>query len=282
MNTKTFIQISASLLLAATLSACATKSHVSSDGTTDNPVFPAVDKVSPSFAHNRGTFPTADELAQVKAGMTKDQMYKLLGRPHFNEGMFRVREWDYLFHFHTPGQGTDDVTTCQFKILYDNKMYTRSFFWQAVDPIDAVCPPATPNNTSGNVRNFTLSADTLFEFDKSGENDMKAAAKPSLDRFANEIRRFEKVNSIRIGGHTDRLGSDDYNIGLSARRAETVRRYLVARGVPAGVMSAQGFGESNPIVTCSDQLPRQELIACLQPNRRVEIQVDGLGELSLN
>lgn len=68
-------------MLAMVLSACATKSHVSSEGTTDNPVFPAVDKVSPSFAHNRGTFPTTDELAQVKAGMTKDQMYKLGSSP---------------------------------------------------------------------------------------------------------------------------------------------------------------------------------------------------------
>ena len=281
MNAKSFVKVSASIMLAMVLSACATKSHVSSEGTTDNPVFPAVDKVSPSFAHNRGTFPTTDELAQVKAGMTKDQMYKLLGRPHFNEGMFRVREWDYLFHFPTPGQGTNDVTTCQFKILYDNNMFTRSFFWQAVDPVDAVCPPATPSTTQ-NTRSITLNADALFEFDKSGEKDMKAAAKPRLDHFANEVKRFSKVNAIRISGHTDRLGNDDYNMNLSERRAETVRRYLVARGVPAGVMSAQGLGENQPVVTCSEQLPRQELISCLQPNRRVEIQVDGLGDLTVN
>ena len=47
-------------------------------------------------------------------------------------------------------------------------------------------------------------------------------------------------------------------------------------------MSAQGLGESQPVVTCSEQLPRQELISCLQPNRRVEIQVDGLGDLTVN
>ncbi|MBF0804588.1 MULTISPECIES: outer membrane protein assembly factor BamE [Neisseria] len=144
MKTKTIIQAGASLLLAAALSACATKSNVSRDGTTDNPVFPPVHKVSPSFKHNKGTFPTADELAQIKAGMTKDQFYKLLGRPHFNEGMFNVREWDYVFHFHTPGQGTDNVTTCQFKIIYDSKKYARSFHWKAVDPETASCPVAAP------------------------------------------------------------------------------------------------------------------------------------------
>lgn len=144
MKTKTIIQAGASLLLAAALSACATKSNVSREGTTDNPVWPKLSKVSPSFAHNRGTFPTADELGKIKAGMTKDEFYKLLGRPHFNEGMFNVREWDYVFHFHTPGQGTNDVTTCQFKIIYDSKKIARSFHWKAVDPETASCPVAEP------------------------------------------------------------------------------------------------------------------------------------------
>ena len=101
---KRIIQSGAVLMLAAVLSACATKSDVKADGTTDNPVFPEARHISPSFAKKMGTFPTADELAQIKAGMTKDQFYKLLGRPHFNEGMFAVREWDYVFHFHTPGR----------------------------------------------------------------------------------------------------------------------------------------------------------------------------------
>ncbi|MDO4907801.1 outer membrane protein assembly factor BamE [Neisseria sp.] len=144
MKTKTIIQTGICLLAAAVLSACATKSRVSKDGTTDNPVFPSVNKVSPSFKHKRGTFPTADELEQIKEGMTKDEFYKLLGRPHFNEGMFNVREWDYVFHFHTPGQGTNDVTTCQFKIIYDSKKYARSFHWKAVDPETASCPVVKP------------------------------------------------------------------------------------------------------------------------------------------
>ena len=140
MKFKSMTKMTAVMLLAATLSACATKSDIKQDGTTDHPVFPKVSKVSPSFAHNQGTFPTADELAQIKPGMTKDQFYKLLGRPHFNEGMFSVREWDYLFHFHTPGQGKDGITSCQFKIIYDKDKIARSFHWQAVEPDHGECP----------------------------------------------------------------------------------------------------------------------------------------------
>lgn len=274
MKTKNMIQAGSVLLLAAALSACATKSSVKRDGTTDNPVFPPVHKVSPSFKHNKGTFPTADELAQIKAGMTKDQFYKLLGRPHFNEGMFNVREWDYVFHFHTPGKGTDNVSTCQFKIVYDSKKYARSFHWKAVDPVDGQCPPqAQPQ------QRYTLSADALFAFDKGGAGDMQAAGRAELDSLAEKLKTFD-LRRVTVVGHTDRLGSEQYNQVLSAQRAETVRRYLIERGVPAGVVHAYGAGESEPVTQCADNGGRADLIACLQPDRRVEIAVDGSAPLA--
>lgn len=260
------------LLTLAMLAACATKSDVKPDGTTDEPVFPK--PYSVTFNKDRGTFPTTDELSNVKAGMTKDQLYKLLGRPHYDEGMFDVREWDYLFHFHTPGQGTDNVTTCQFKVIYDNKKFARSFFWKAVDPVDAVCPPSVGNQ---NTERFSLSADALFVFDKSGAGDMNAEGKARLDELAEKIKQFDRLKAIRITGHTDRLGDAGYNQILSERRAETVRRYLIQRGVPAGIMSAQGEGERRPVESCSNALGRTELVSCLQPNRRVEVEVDGSG-----
>ena len=276
MQRKQIIKSSGMLMLAALLAACATKSDVKSDGTTDHPVFPDVKRISPSFAHNRGTFPTADELAQVKAGMTKDEFYKLLGRPHFNEGMFDVREWDYVFHFHTPGQGADDVTTCQFKIIYDKHKYARSFYWKAVDPADAVCPPVKP---SADAQRYTIGADALFAFDKSGAGDINAEGRRKLDEFADKVKTFDHLKAIRITGHTDRLGGSAYNQRLSQERAETVRSYLIGRGVSAGVMSAQGAGETAPVQQCSDNLPRNQLIQCLKPNRRVEIEVEGSGKL---
>lgn len=71
------------------------------------PVWPKWDWVT--LNNTKGTFPDLQSLSQVRTGMTKDQLYYLLGRPHYNDG-WRPVEWNYLFHFHTPGQGTDDVT----------------------------------------------------------------------------------------------------------------------------------------------------------------------------
>ena len=60
-----------------------------------------------TFNKDRGTFPDFDELDQMRPGLTKDDIYKILGRPHYDEGYGWCAEWDYLFHFYTPGVGVD-------------------------------------------------------------------------------------------------------------------------------------------------------------------------------
>ncbi len=109
MKIKQIVKPGLAVLAAGVLSACATKSNVKADGTTDNPVFPK--PYSVTLDNNRGTFPTYDELDLMRPGLTKDDIYKILGRPHYDEGMYGVREWDYLFHFHTPGVGIDPENT---------------------------------------------------------------------------------------------------------------------------------------------------------------------------
>ena len=139
---KQFKGVALMLAAVAALSACTTAgTKVSSEGTAEKLHWP--DPVSTTFNKDRGTFPNLDSLRTIRPGMSKDQLYYLIGRPHFDEG-FRVREWDYLFHFNTPGVGTEGVTTCQYKILFDNKKFARTFHWRAVDPVDAACPPPPP------------------------------------------------------------------------------------------------------------------------------------------
>jgi OmpA-OmpF porin, OOP family len=74
-----------------------------------------------------------------------------------------------------------------------------------------------------------------------------------------------------VTGHTDRLGSAAYNQRLSLQRAEAVRDYLGSKGVPPDRVRAQGVGAAQPKVECKDA-NRQKLIACLEPNRRVEVE----------
>lgn len=271
MKAMQFVRKAAVLAVSATvLAGCAAVSHVKPDGTTDEPVWPKWDSVS--FDKKRGTFPDLGSLKQVKPGLTKDQMYYLLGRPHYAEA-WRPVEWNYLLHFHTPGQGTDGVTTCQFKVLYDKNMITRSFHWNPVDPAGADCPPLP--QAEMNKHRYTLGADALFAFDGGSLADLQPGGRRELDDLADKLQRFDELNGITVTGHTDRLGSDAYNRRLSQQRADTVRSYLVQKGLPAAKITARGLGEQAPVVQCKDSMGRNELIACLQPNRRVEVEVDG-------
>jgi OOP family OmpA-OmpF porin len=85
------------------------------------------------------------------------------------------------------------------------------------------------------------------------------------------MRNDPKIERVTITGHTDRLGTDSYNLKLSQRRAEAVKSYLVGKGVEARRLVAVGKGESSPVVQCNDK-DRQKLIDCLEPNRRVEVE----------
>ena len=174
------------------------------------------------------------------------------------------------------------MTTCQFKVLFDKKMVAQNFYWNPIDPSTASCPPAAAPATvaAPSTQRYTMNGDALFAFNRSGSGDLLSGARSELDTLANRISKFDRLSAVAVVGHTDRIGSDDYNMALSQRRAQTVANYLSSRGVPASVISAQGAGESQPAVECSDKLGRSELIACLQPNRRVEIQVTGSGVLN--
>lgn len=107
----------------ALLAGCSNLSKVDDQGRTDNPVWPEVKDVT--FNHDgeqKGSHVTEESLALIEVGMNKDQIYNLLGRPHFKEGLYGVREWDYLFNF-------KDIQ-CQFKILFDKNMNVGSTLWR--------------------------------------------------------------------------------------------------------------------------------------------------------
>jgi OOP family OmpA-OmpF porin len=133
-------------------------------------------------------------------------------------------------------------------------------------PVPVVVPPR---------RRVSFSAESLFGFDKS---TIKSEGRIALDLFAKETQGT-RFDVITVEGHTDRLGTAAYNERLSMERAEAVKSYLVQTGgLDAGKVTAVGKGETSPATQAQDCVgnkPSPKLIACLQPDRRVEIEVTG-------
>ncbi|VWX58885.1 Outer membrane protein A [Burkholderiales bacterium 8X] len=262
---------------------------ISDDGRATEVVFPDVAR---SAWQKEGTFPNLDNLRLVGAGASKDQLYDLIGRPHFREGAIAVREWDYVFNFREPSGG---VVTCQFKAIFDKDARAQSFHWAPAACADrlkpAVVPPTpriaerpaalpivaaapTAKALPPQRRRIELSADALFKFGKSSTDSLQDEGRRELDGLAASLGDARDTAKLKITGHTDRLGSPSFNQSLSLARAISTRDYLAQSGIPAHNMQTFGRGMSEPKVQCAPS-SRILLIECLAPNRRVEIEVSG-------
>jgi OOP family OmpA-OmpF porin len=124
-------------------------------------------------------------------------------------------------------------------------------------------------------RQYSLSADALFDFDKA---TLRPEGRTRIARLGTDLDNVS-YDSVDVTGHTDPIGSDAYNQDLSQRRADSVRTELVQEGVPSGRINAQGVGETQLKVTpqdCAGARNRAALIECYQPNRRVDVSVYGV------
>jgi OOP family OmpA-OmpF porin len=121
----------------------------------------------------------------------------------------------------------------------------------------------------------TLDARTLFDFDKAV---LRPAGEAALDDF---VRKYEPLHPeiIMAVGHADRLGSEAYNQTLSEHRVEAVRNYLITKGIGQEHIHTEGNGETQPVTKSGECVGEQstKVIECLQPDRRVELEVQGAG-----
>ena len=143
----------------------------------------------------------------------------------------------------------------------------------AAAPAKAAPAPAPAGAPKPAAQKVTFAADALFDFDKA---DLRPEGKAKLDKLTDDIKGI-KLEVILAVGHTDRIGEDAYNQKLSERRAAAVKTYLVGKGVETNRVYTEGKGEKQP-VTKPDQCKgakSKKVIDCLQPDRRVEIEVIG-------
>ncbi len=147
---------------------------------------------------------------------------------------------------------------------------------QAPLPLPVVEAPPPPPAAVATTEKISLSAGALFRFNKRSEADLLPKGRAQLDELVVRLEQvYAHVDQIRLVGHTDRLGTERYNEKLSVDRASTVQAYLERKGLNVP-MTAAGNAAREPVVTCKGRKATKALTACLQPNRRVELEITGV------
>jgi len=120
---------------------------------------------------------------------------------------------------------------------------------------------------------ITLAADALFDFNKAV---LRPEGKKKLDELVAKSKQINLEVIIAVG-HTDRIGSAKYNQKLSEKRAAAVKAYLVKQGIDQNKVHTEGKGKTQPVTgdKCKGNKKTKSLIQCLQPDRRVDIEVIG-------
>ncbi len=147
----------------------------------------------------------------------------------------------------------------------------HEFYAEHNEPPKKVVAKLAPVATDyGKLIKITSPGDALFDFDSAA---LKTSSAQILENFARELQDVQ--NNFIVIGYTDRLGSNNYNKKLSLRRAETVKIYLISKGIDPNRIFIEGRGESNSVTgdKCGENMKRTTLIDCLSPDRRVEVKV---------
>ncbi|MCP5249640.1 MAG: OmpA family protein [Candidatus Accumulibacter sp.] len=165
--------------------------------------------------------------------------------------------------FWTPAGAAKDPAGCKC----DKDLLPK----EVCEPKMAAAAAAPTPKPSGD--KITVAADALFDFDKA---TLRPLGKAKLDEIVAMSKQI-KLEVIIAVGHTDRFGSDAYNQKLSERRAAAVKTYLVSKGVEANRVYTEGKGKKNPVTQpgqCAGPKSKK-VIECLQPDRRVDIELIG-------
>jgi OOP family OmpA-OmpF porin len=177
----------------------------------------------------------------------------------------------------------DSIVKNDYGGCWHTGYWTLSMAVEGCDPVaqheekpqpkaEAIIPPPRPGPLLKALpQKVTLTEEDMFNFDKA---ELKTRGKEKLDSMMNDLEGA-KYGVIHVIGYTDRIGSKEYNHRLSLRRAEAVKDYLIQKGIPADLIDAEGRGEADPITKPTDcrEMSSEREIACLQPDRRVEVMV---------
>ncbi len=219
----------------------------------------------------------------------------------YSDGQMAGYQGYYPYYQYIPGNNNAvSSNSSWFTGAYGNPSYKNNIVWLTVTykfdtplpppakmavaeapprPVVAPPPPPTPPPAPApapapapQVQKVTLDSKVLFDFNKAV---LKPEGRAAIDsQVIGKLAQIQKLDVVIVTGHTDRIGSEAANQKLSEERAKAVGDYLGSKGVDKTKIRTIGMGEKQPVAQC-DQKDMKALIACLQPNRRVDVEVRG-------
>lgn len=212
------------------------------------------------FIRDGAFIPVSDirRFEQEQSSLNKGGVAALLGSPNDAASTYQDNNWLYNINLSLSDK---DYLVCQYRVSFNGDIAVGSE-WRRPLCERRYMELSEPQE-------YTLSADLLFAFDSAS---ISSEGVQAIRQIASEIGQYFESPSITILGYTDRIGSANYNMQLSERRAEAVATALINSGVDPRWIVYEGRGSSEPITSC-EGITGQELLTCLAPNRRVYISL---------